>query len=338
MANHKLILAALILIISGSAFCLTGYAEDDIEFVPGEDSGFFYTIKKGDTLWDLSQKFYNSQWDWPGLWEMNKDIKNPHWIYPGNRIKIFLKEEHKLPPKVVKVKKIEKPKEPVKIAASFSLSKMDFIGFIKKSPHPSLGKIIKERDNYLMMSKDDIIYLEPSGRESLVPEETYLVFNTEKVSQGGFSGIKHLIKAKIKIIEQQGQHVKAVITDSYRPVGKGDKIMAYFKRDPVLTVEENPDPIDAKILCSEDNDLMINDYAIAFIDAGKSEVKPGQIYRIFKENQEESAGQWPLSKPSYQKFENIETGKLIILHTEDSASTVMILSSRYAISPDFMVN
>ncbi|MFK5953410.1 MAG: LysM peptidoglycan-binding domain-containing protein, partial [Desulfobacterium sp.] len=47
---------------------------------------FYYTIQKGDTLWDLSQKFYNSQWVWPGLWEMNHQIKNPHLIYPGNRI------------------------------------------------------------------------------------------------------------------------------------------------------------------------------------------------------------------------------------------------------------
>ena len=75
--------------------CSTGFAKDknssnnDEEFVPGTDSGFFYTIKKGDTLWDLSQKFYNSQWDWPGLWEMNEDIKNPHWIYPGKKIRIF---------------------------------------------------------------------------------------------------------------------------------------------------------------------------------------------------------------------------------------------------------
>ncbi|MCG8685379.1 MAG: LysM peptidoglycan-binding domain-containing protein, partial [Desulfobacterales bacterium] len=63
------------------------------QFNTEEDTGFYYTIQKGDTLWDLSQKFYNSQWDWPGLWEMNKDIKNPHWIYPGNTIRVFLKPE-----------------------------------------------------------------------------------------------------------------------------------------------------------------------------------------------------------------------------------------------------
>ena len=56
------------------------------------EAGFYYTIKKGDTLWDLSQRFVDSPWLWPALWQRNGQIANPHRIYPGERIRIYHKD------------------------------------------------------------------------------------------------------------------------------------------------------------------------------------------------------------------------------------------------------
>ena len=52
--------------------------------VPHE-SGIYYTIQKGDTLWDLSERFFDSPALWPGLWKGNHQIPNPHWIYPTDQ-------------------------------------------------------------------------------------------------------------------------------------------------------------------------------------------------------------------------------------------------------------
>ena len=43
-------------------------AAEKIDVVESE-TGFYYTIQKGDTLWDLSQQFSDSPWLWPELWE-----------------------------------------------------------------------------------------------------------------------------------------------------------------------------------------------------------------------------------------------------------------------------
>ena len=47
-----------------------------------------YTVKKGDTLWDISGMYLEAPWLWPDLWEVNPSIENPHLIYPGDRISL----------------------------------------------------------------------------------------------------------------------------------------------------------------------------------------------------------------------------------------------------------
>ncbi len=96
-----------------------------------------------------------------------------------------------------------------------------------------------------------------------------------------------------------------------------------------LTVEESPPPIDASMICSEDDTVLLNDQRIAFIDRGRAHnVKPGQIYAVFQ-----------ALEPSYRQTRSaselapVNIGKLIVLHTEETTSTVLILSSTKEIHP-----
>ena len=43
-----------------------------------------YTVKQGDTLWDISAMYLQSPWLWPEIWQVNPQVENPHLIYPGD--------------------------------------------------------------------------------------------------------------------------------------------------------------------------------------------------------------------------------------------------------------
>jgi len=91
---HKIIFFLCISIGVGSLCLKDSHAQEEGRDEPVKlESGLYYTVEKGDTLWDLSEHFYDSPWIWPDLWEKNQEIANPHWIFPGERVRIYSREE-----------------------------------------------------------------------------------------------------------------------------------------------------------------------------------------------------------------------------------------------------
>ena len=63
-------------IATGSNIPLTADAPDE------------YTVKTGDTLWDISKVYLRDPWYWPEIWYVNPQVANPHLIYPGDKLKL----------------------------------------------------------------------------------------------------------------------------------------------------------------------------------------------------------------------------------------------------------
>lgn len=49
-----------------------------------------YTVRKKDTLSELSEVFFGTPNYWPKIWSLNNYIGNPHLIYPGNQIGFYM--------------------------------------------------------------------------------------------------------------------------------------------------------------------------------------------------------------------------------------------------------
>jgi len=331
---HNLFLFIAVLMMLGPA--LTAFAE--VKTDNGKDDAFFYyTIQKGDTLWDLSWKFYNSSWAWPGLWSINDRLTNPHWLYPGNQIKIRLKEApdkaqqsamHGHRPIIVKPD----------IRPSFYYAGMDRLSFIKNEPVPPMGKILKGKNDQIMMTENQVVYMAPTANHRLVPEQLYMIYHTETVvypdngdGQREITGIKHQIKGMVRVLESHGEYVTARITSSFRPAGAGDMIMACRKRNRQIKVLDNMEPIHGRLIGSDDNNELLGTGSIAFLNMGSDDnIQKGQMYTVFQENQPAEA---------FRDIEllPLETGKIIVLGTEKRTSTVMVVSVKKEVTPEALV-
>ena len=318
------ILAAMIIFPT----CLFG--QETTETVEHE-AGFYYTVHKGDTLWDLSSRFSDDPWLWPELWGENRQISNPHWIYPGERIRLFHLKGVDTFAKKSAMEKQPKAEESSKETIYYFYSPINSIGFIKKHPIDPYGTIFKAEDDKDLISTGDTVYIRPSGDQTLAPGTLYTVYRTLPpiVDQNtkALIGTQYYLTGVVEIEKKESQFVVARVVQSYRSIAVNDLLMPYKQRSPRIALVQSKMGLNGEIIGSEEHEENMGDFTVAFIDKGNQDgVEVGQSYSIYHQDIEKlDSKNVPLTPVVY--------GSLLVLHTEKSTSTVLITQADRSVHP-----
>ena len=211
-----------------------------------------YTIKKGDTLWDISAKFLKDPFLWPKLWQRNPYITNPHWIYPGRPITLVPLEEPKKVaeepkkeppspplPKEVVVQKLAPPveaKPEVKPPEEKPLGWPDIrsAGFVSDIDYRGIGVILDSKEGKNLMSAGDITYLTFNTDEKILLGDKYTIFRVSddmirNPQTGKRIGRKYNILGNVQVIDMNGNFYTAKVIESFDAIEKGDRLKPYEK-------------------------------------------------------------------------------------------------------------
>ncbi len=107
--------------------------------IPTGDVPEVYIVKEGDTLWDITEKFFGDPFTWPEIWKKNLFIEDPHWIYPGQEITLKLLLEKVAEPELPPEKPLKQP-EPL---------------FIETAPRTIVSETVIERDTAAPVPEED---------------------------------------------------------------------------------------------------------------------------------------------------------------------------------------
>lgn len=319
--------------------CLAQEGEETVE----HEAGFYYTVQKGDTLWDLSDHFFDSPWLWPELWQENDQIPNPHRIYPGERIRLYQKEGSDTfsltpPENEIMVEEsaaeTEMPEETVqKETVYFLYPSMDQVGFITKEEITPIATIFDIKDKQRLVDTGDTVYMsyDEEDTDKLQRGSQFTIYrridpsSDKKINRE--YGSQYYIVGKVEITKKEPDFVVGHIVGSYRSISTGDFILPYARRSPKMAVVPSTPDIDGTVLVAEEHTDMIGDHTVAFIDKGSEDsILPGQRYSIYTRQEGTKGSKKILYSP-------IDYGEFIVLHTEKYVSTVFMTYTEGVVEP-----
>jgi nucleoid-associated protein YgaU len=314
------------------ALALVFTAHADVLALKG-DHPDTYVVKKGDTLWDISNLFLKDPWLWPQLWHNNPQIQNPHLIYPGDTLSLIYVDgkpqlvlnrgrDVKLGPEV-RATPLERaiPAIPLEaINAFLNRGRIVSSGVLEAAPYVLSGK-----EGHIVGGAGDEIYARGTFSEQ---DTSYGIFRKGESfvdpETSELLGIQAQDIGLGKLLSAEKDVATLSLNRSTQEVRRGDRLLPEEERriNASFFPSSPENDIKGKLLAVEGGVSQIGYMSVVVISKGAREgIKEGNLMAIYKTGE---VVRDPLTGDSV-KTPDFRAGLLMVFRVFDKVSYGLVL-------------
>ncbi|MFA7404163.1 MAG: LysM peptidoglycan-binding domain-containing protein [Pelobacteraceae bacterium] len=307
-----------------------------VVFAAGQDEPAIYTIKQGDTLWGLSERFIKDPNYWPNMWSKNGQVTNPHFIYPGQKVRIFpdrlefVPKEQAAAPLTQKSANASTVAESLQeVAAEKSYTLYGTEGFLAEKDFKPSGLVIGAQHDRIVTGVDDIVYTDIGADQKAGGGDKFSIYRKDvavKHPQNNEEmGFKMIPLGTLQLTDLENKSSRAIITKSTREISPGSFLLPYKEnRRREITLKSAKNDLKGYILESYNGVSIIAAGDIVYIDLGSSQgAEAGNMLYIVRDvtiDQRYVEGR-------IDKLPQELLGALVILETGNRTATALVVKS-----------
>jgi hypothetical protein len=233
----------------------------------GSGAGFvpeLHTVRRGDTLWEISGKYYANPYQWPRIWAQNPQIQNPHWIYPGDRVRLrdesiktgaagFHRRGASVPPQTVFLRDQ---------------------GWIDNRRAEEWGEVVGSPDDQMMLSESNEVYLQLREGHDIAIGSLLTIFRPiRRVESSNTAGELISIRgtARVDRFNPKTHMVRAKVIEALDVIERGALVGPVNRRFVVVPPVRSDVDLDARILAAVYPYHFYGQNQVIFIDRGEKD-------------------------------------------------------------------
>ena len=287
-----------------------------------------HTVQKGDTLWDLSSRYYRNAWGWPKMWSYNPQITNPHWIYPGDVIRIM--PPGGAPPPTAAPKQQASSALPTSGISGRARGPNGIFlrqtGFVEPGELAQAGKIVGSKEEKLMLGTLDEAYVQFKKERPFQIGERYTIYRPTVAVKHPLTGkyLGHMVEifgeGEVRAVTD-GKIARVALVDAINPIERGFLVGPLKREFKIVQNVADKTDMQALVVATLRPHELLGAEDLVFIDRGKDDgVEVGNRFIVTRRGD----GYQPLlSKGPMDdhRFPRETIGQILVVDTRDHIAT-----------------